>query len=212
MDETAMINAARCGDLDAFNQLIQLYQGFLFGVAVRILGDEDMAADALQETMISAFRKLSTFRGVSLKPWLARILVNVCYDALRSQHRRPTVPLEWRSADDQEMEPGYWMADSSPGPEEDCETYELERAIETSLRALPPDFRAVLVLIDVEDYSYEEAAAIIGVRLNTVKSRLARARMRMTRELQRFRDQLPARYRISFSQMRQADVSRPICK
>ena len=92
MDETTIINAARLGDLDAFNELALSYQNFLFSVARRMLGDENCAADAVQEAMISAFRKLDTFRGESLKPWLAKILVNVCYDALRQQHRRRTVP------------------------------------------------------------------------------------------------------------------------
>ena len=88
MDETTLINAARRGDLNAFNELILLYQDFLFGVALRMLGYEDSAADAMQETLISAFRKLNTFRGESLKHWLARIVVNACYDELRRKHRQ----------------------------------------------------------------------------------------------------------------------------
>lgn len=212
MDEITLINAARHSDLNAFNELILLYQDYLFGVAVPILGDDDSAADAVQETLISAFRRLNTFRSESLKPWLTRILVNVCYDMLRHQYRRRAVPLEWRSVDDQEMEPELWMADPAPSPEEDCESHELEHAIVACLRVLPPDFRIVLVLVDVKDYSYEEAAALIGIPLNTVKSRLARARMRMTEELQRFKDQLPARYRLGCSQKVQAGVSLPVCE
>jgi RNA polymerase sigma-70 factor (ECF subfamily) len=147
--------------------------------------------------MISAFRKLGAFRGETLKPWLTRIMVNVCYDALRGQNRRPTVPLERRSEDDQEMEPGRWMEDRSPGPEEDCESRDLARTIETCLQSLTPDFRTVLVLVDVEDYSYEEAAMLLAIPLNTVKSRLARARMKMAQELQNFKDQLPVQYWIT---------------
>ena len=183
--------------MDAFNQLILLYQDYLFNLAVRILGDEAMAEDAVQETMISAFRKLDAFRGETLKPWLTRIMVNVCYDALRGQNRRPTVPLERRSEDDQEMEPGRWMEDRSPSPEEDCESRDLARTIEICLQSLTPDFRTVLVLVDVEDYSYEEAAMLLAIPLNTVKSRLARARMKMAQELQNFNDQFPARYRMT---------------
>lgn len=207
MDETTLINAARRGDLNAFNELILLYQDSLFGVAVRILGDEDSAADAMQETLISAFRKLNTFRGESLKRWLARIMVNACYDELRRKHRQRTVPLERVDANDEEMEPGLWMADPSPSPEEDCESHELERAIETCLQSLTPDFRTVLVLVDMEDHSYEEAAVVIGIPVNTVKSRLARARMKMSEELQRFNDQLPARYRNGFSRKARAGVA-----
>lgn len=212
MDELTLIESTRRGDLDAFNQLILSYRDFLFRVAVRILGDDDMAADALQETMISAFRRLSTFRGGSPRPWLTRILINACYDELRHPHRRRVVPLEWRSADDQEMEPGLWVADPSPNPEEACESRELERAIETCLRSMTPDFRTVLVLVDVEDYSYEEAAVLIGIPLNTLKSRLSRARMRMAQELQRFNDQLPARYRLNSSRKPRAGISLPVCE
>lgn len=197
MNERIRIENALHGELDDFNQLILPYQDFLFNVAVRILVDEDMAEDALQETMISAFRKLSAFRGETLKPWLTRILVNVCYDALRSQNRRPTVPLERRSEDSQPMEPGRWMEDRSPGPEAECESRDLVRAIETCLQSFTPDFRTVLVLVDVEDYSYEEAAMLLAIPLNTVKSRLARARMKMAQELQNFNDQFPARYRMT---------------
>ena len=197
VDERVLIESSLRGELDAFNQLILLYQDYLFNLAVRILGDEAMAEDAVQETMISAFRKLSTFRGETLKPWLTRIMVNVCYDALRGQNRRPTVPLERKSEDDQEMEPGRWMKDPSPDPEEDCESRDMVRAIETCLQSLTPDFRTVLVLVDVEAYSYEEAAMLLAIPLNTVKSRLARARMKMAQELQNFKDQLPVRYWIT---------------
>ena len=207
MDETMMIENARRGDLDAFNQLILAYQDFLFSIAVRILDNKDMAEDALQETMIRAFRKLSTFHGESLGPWLARIIVNICYDALRRPHRQWTIPLERRNAADEEMEPGLWMADPSPSIEEACESHELEHAIESCLQSLKPKIRTVLVLIDVEGYSYEEAAGLMGIPLNTVKSRLARARLKMTQELQRFNDQLPARYQICCSQKAKADVS-----
>lgn len=207
MNDRVMIDNALRGEVDDFNQLILPYQDFLFNMAVRILGDEDMAEDALQETMISAFRKLGAFRGETLKPWLARIMVNVCYDALRSENRRPTVPLERMNEDGQPMEPGRWMENRSPGPEEECESHELVRAIVTCLQSITCDFRTVLVLVDVEDYSYEEAAMLLAIPLNTVKSRLARARLKMAQELQRFNDQFPARYRINLSQKSHPDVS-----
>lgn len=211
MDEKMMIDNARRGDIDAFNELILSYQDFLFNIALWMLGEKDRAEDALQETMIHAFRKLSNFRGDSLKPWLTRILVNVCYDALRHQYRQRTIPLERRHSQDEEMEPGLWMADPSPSPEEGCESHELARVMEVCLQSLTPDFRIILVLVDVEEHSYEEAAALLKIPLNTVKSRLARARMRMTQELQRFKDQLPARYQSNYSQKVQADVSQPVC-
>ena len=156
-----------------------------------------MAEDALQETMISAFRKLGAFRGETLKTWLTGIMVNACYDALRNQNRRPTMPLERMRVDGQPMEPGRWMEDRSPSPEEECQSRDLVRTIETCLQSLTPDFRTVLLLVDVEDYSYEEASMLLAIPLNTVKSRLARAQMKMAQELQNFNDQFPARYRMT---------------
>jgi len=199
MGEAALINSARRGDLAAFNELILSYQNSLFGVAMRMLGDEDLAADVLQETLISAFRNLNTFRGEAIKYWLTRIVVNACYDALRRKLRQRTVPLERVDANDEEMEPERWMADPTAGPEEHSETHELERAIAACLQSLTPDFRTILVLVDIEDHSYEETAYILRIPINTVKSRLARARMKMRQELQRFEDQLPARYQIGYS-------------
>lgn len=207
MNETTIIDAARSGNVDAFNELIHLHQDFLFRVALRIHGDEDSAADALQETMISAFRKLNTFRGGSLKHWLARIIVNVCYDELRHERRQRVIPLAKRSANDEEMEPGFWMADPKAGPEEICESHELDHAISICLQSLTLVYRTALVLVDIEDYSYEEAAEIMGIPVNTVKSRLARARMKMRKALKGFEDQLPGRYRDELFQKAQADVA-----
>ena len=87
MDEQTLIHSAQRGDLEAFNQLVLLYQDFLFRVAMNILRDEDAAADATQQAFISAFRNLQTFRGDSLRSWLSRIVVNACYDELRRVSR-----------------------------------------------------------------------------------------------------------------------------
>ena len=94
MDEPALINSAQHGDLDAFNTLILHYQDMVFNTALRVLGDEDQAADAAQEAFISLFRSIATFRGGSFKAWLMRTVTNACYDELRRQKRRPTTPLE----------------------------------------------------------------------------------------------------------------------
>ena len=94
MDEPARIHSAQRGELDALNTLILHYQDMVFNTAVRILNDEDLAADAAQEAFISAFRSIATFRGGSFKAWLMRTVTNACYDELRRQKRRPTTPLE----------------------------------------------------------------------------------------------------------------------
>lgn len=193
--EKGLIKAVQGGDLDAFNLLILGYQNFLFGVAFRILHDEDTAADALQEALISAFRKFNTFRGGSLRSWLARVVVNACYDEIRQKRRRHSVPLEQLNSTGEEIESGYWLVDPAAGPEECFEASELDHAVQDSLRTLPPMYRAVLVLVDIEGLSYEEAAAAAHVPVGTVKSRLARARLQMQRSLQALGELLPAPYR-----------------
>src|SRR5687767_15774939 len=107
--ESRLIQAAQRGNLDAFNHLILRYQNFLFGIAFRILHDEDATADAVQEALISAFRKLNTFRGDSLKSWLARVVVNACYDEMRHKRRQHTVPLEQFNSAGEEIESAYWL-------------------------------------------------------------------------------------------------------
>jgi len=196
MDEAALITDAQHGDLDAFNRLVLAYQDVLFNTALRILGDGDQAADATQEAFIAAFRSLGSYRGGSFKAWLMRTVTNACYDELRRQKRRPTTPLEPANNDDEEMESPRWLADSSMAPEQKFEAAELEHAIQHCLEALPPDFRTVVVLADIQGMDYSEVASSARVPLGTIKSRLARARLRLRECLQEFRELLPAAFRL----------------
>lgn len=198
MNEQTLIRAAQCGDLEAFNQLVLLYQDFLYRIAVNILRDEDTAADAVQQALLSAFRNLRTFRGGSLRSWLSRIVVNACYDGLRRDARARTLPLEIFSQDDEEMEPAVWLADPGPSPEAQAETSELQAAIQKSLMKMPEQYRLALLLVDVEGLSYEETAAALHIPKGTVKSRLARARDALRRSLQRYPDLIPAAITFDF--------------
>jgi len=194
--EKTLIRAAQRGDLEAFNLLILRYQNLLFGIALRLLNDEDAAADAVQEALISAFRRFDTFRGDSLRSWLARVVVNACYDEIRKKRRQHSVPLEQFNAEGDEIETSYWLVDPQADPEVQYESSELESAIQKSLQKLPAIYRLVLILVDVEGLSYEEAASAAGVPVGTVKSRLARARLQMQKSLQIAGELLPASYRV----------------
>lgn len=196
MDEAALILDAQKGDLDSFNRLVLAYQDLLYNTALRILGDEGLAADATQDAFISAFRSLNSYRGGSFKGWLMRTVTNACYDELRRQKRRPSVPLEPTNDEDEEMESPRWLADSSMGPEEKFEAAELEHAIQHCLNALPVDFRTVVVLADIQGLDYSEVASAAHVPLGTIKSRLARARGRLRDCLQGFRELLPDTFRL----------------
>jgi len=196
MDETALVQSAQNGDLDSFNTLILHYQDRVFNVALRILGDEDIAQDAAQEAFISAFRSISSFRGGSFKAWLLRTVTNACYDELRRQKRRPTTPLEPETGDGEEMDSPRWLADPNMTPAEQSEADELEHAIQHCLDTLPTDFRTVVVLADIQGMNYNEVAIAARIPLGTIKSRLARARLRLRECLRGFEELLPSSFRL----------------
>jgi RNA polymerase sigma-70 factor (ECF subfamily) len=196
LPEKTLIKAAQRGDLEAFNFLVLRYQNLLFGIALRLLNDEDVAGDAVQEALISAFRRFHTFRGDSLRSWLARVVVNACYDEMRKKRRQHSVPLELFNAEGEEIETSYWLVDPQVDPERQYESSELENAIQNSLDKLPPIYRLMLVLVDIEGLSYEEAASAAGIPVGTVKSRLARARLQMQKSLQLAGELLPTSYQV----------------
>lgn len=196
MDEPSLIREAQHGDLDAFNTLVLAYQEIVYNTALRILGDEDLAVDASQEAFISAFRALNSYRGGSFRAWLLRTVTNACYDELRRKKRRPTTPLEPGIDDGDEVETPGWLADPDASPEEKLDQAELEHAIQHCLENLPTDFRAVVVLADIQGLDYTEVAAVVKKPLGTIKSRLARARLRLRECLQSFRELLPAAFRL----------------
>lgn len=199
MDEAGLIKDAQRGDLDAFNRLVLAYQDRVYNQAYRVLGNHQSADDATQEAFISAFRKLSSFRGGSFRAWLLRIVTNACYDELRRQKRRPTTALEPVDENDEEIESPYWIADPGELPEEQAVRSEIGNAIQECLNQLSNEFRMVVVLVDVQGLDYQEASEVIGKPLGTIKSRLARARYQMRDCLQAFWELLPHSMRLETS-------------
>jgi RNA polymerase sigma-70 factor (ECF subfamily) len=124
------------------------------------------------------------------------VVVNACYDEMRKKRRQHSVPLEQYNTDGDEIETSYWLVDAQADPEVQFETTELEGAIQKSLNKLPAIYRLVLVLVDIEGMSYEEAAMAARVPVGTVKSRLARARLQMQKSLQAAGELLPSSYRV----------------
>lgn len=192
VDEPALIRDAKRGDLEAFNRLVLAYQGLAFNVALRIMGEEASAADATQEAFLSAFRSLRRFRGGSFRAWLLRIVTNACYDEFRRRKRRPAVSID----QEPEIEAQVSLRNPDEGPEQAAQRSELAQAIQDCLMLLVPEFRTVAVLVDVQGFDYQEAAAAIGKPLGTVKSRLARARAKLRDCLQGHGELLPASYRL----------------
>jgi RNA polymerase sigma-70 factor (ECF subfamily) len=197
MDETALIQDALNGDLDAFNSLVLHYQDMAYNVAYRIMGEPGAAGDATQEAFISAYQKLEQYRGGSFKAWLLRIVTNACYDELRRRQRQPVTPLKPKLSDGEVLEDPYWIEDQSVDPEERVEQEELQQAIQKCINELDDKFKTVLVLVDVEGLDYETTAEALGTPLGTVKSRLARARDRVQGCLQAFWELLPDLFRLN---------------
>ena len=190
-DEPQLVDRSRDGDLSAFNAIVERYQSQVYNVSARILGDRHLAEDVTQETFIKAHRSIDGFRGGSLRAWLLRIASNLSLDATRSRKRRPAESLEAASE-----RPGFSVPSGQPRPRaSEALQGELREKIQDCIMTLPDDQRAVIVLVDVQGLSYNEAADAIGSAVGTVKSRLARGRRRLRDALMEHRELLPAQFR-----------------
>jgi RNA polymerase sigma-70 factor (ECF subfamily) len=194
--EMMLIETAQRGDPDAFNLLVLKYQDMLYRVALRIIHDGCGAEDATQNAVFQAFQNIRSFRGGSFKSWLARVVVNASYDELRRMRRHDSVPLEQYNYEGDEIESPVWMTDLSAGPEDLAESSELQQAMHICIRDLIPDYRLMVILVDIEGMSYEEAARAARVPVGTVKSRLARARMQLRTSLRKFENLIPSAYQV----------------
>ncbi len=174
--ERRWIELAQKNDLDAFNQLVLTYQDAAFNFASWMLNDDPLAEDIVQAAFLTAYRRIQQFRGGSFRAWLLKIIRNSCIDELRRRNRHPWQPLEPMIADDEALENADWLVDRGPSPEELVISHEDWRKVERSIQQLADSFREVLILIDIEAYNYQEAAAVLNVPLGTIKSRLGRAR------------------------------------
>lgn len=196
MDENALIQAARQGDLTAFNTLVLTYQHQVYNLAYRIMGQEAAASDATQEAFISAYKNLKSFRGGSFKSWLLRIVTNACYDDLRRKKRRPATSLD-ELVEGEDGEAEFDVPSAEDGPETIAQRRELARLIQRGITTLPDDQRIVLVLSDIQGMSYEEIAETTNSNLGTVKSRLSRGRAKLREYLQQATGELlPDIYRL----------------
>jgi RNA polymerase sigma-70 factor (ECF subfamily) len=194
-EEQRLATAAQRGDLESFNALVRLYEGRVYNLCYRMVGDADSAADAAQEAFLSAYRHLQSFRGGSFRAWLLRIATNTCYDALRARKRRPAISLDARSSDEEADDSPLQIADTAASPDDIALQHELAKAIQIGLGELPEDQRVVVVLSDIQGLAYEEIATITNTNLGTVKSRLSRGRSRL-REILRAGELLPSKYRL----------------
>ena len=171
-----LVSLSKDGSLDAFNSLVERYQGAVFNLCLRLVGDPASAEDAAQEAFLSAYRSISRFAGGNFRSWLFRIAANQSKDELRRRQRRG--PQESIHAADDETG-GIDVADPGETTEEYIERLALGEGIAQALMEISFDQRQAVILSDVHGYHYEEIAEITGASIGTVKSRIHRGRERL---------------------------------
>jgi RNA polymerase sigma-70 factor (ECF subfamily) len=170
--DRALVGRAVAGELEAFNELVALYQDYLFALVVRVVNDRESAADAVQEAFFSCYRNLDRFRGDSFRSWLTRIALNAATDVLRYRKRQPADPFpEWE--DDSWQPP----AGEDASPEREAMRRNTAGMLANALAQITPDQRTAILLYDVEGFDYQEIADMTKVSLGTVKSRIHRGRL-----------------------------------
>lgn len=190
-DEQALAQAAAAGDARAFEEIVRRHAGLVLGLGRRILRSRDAADDLLQDVFVKVHRALPEFRGESsLKTWIARVTVNAARNRRRDDARRLRVvaPLGEGSssaagADDDPPSLDEMAVDGAPSPERSALSADAQGRIEAALAGLPEEFREAILLREIEGLSYDEIAQALGVSLGTVKSRIARARLRLQEDL-----------------------------
>lgn len=177
-EEQALIRRVQSGDAAAFEPLLTAYEKGVYNLCLRMVRNPADAEDLAQETFLKAYRGIAGYRGESkFSVWLYRIASNLCLDFLRQQKRRPTAPLtvEDEDGDMRETE----LADGRLQPERLLEQKLTGDSLRRGLDALPPEFRQVLLLRELQELSYEEIGGILGLESGTVKSRIFRARKKL---------------------------------
>ncbi|MFL6464561.1 MAG: sigma-70 family RNA polymerase sigma factor [Bryobacteraceae bacterium] len=185
-DELALVQAAKQGDVSAFEQLVKRYDRNVFRIAQHITQNREDAEDVVQDAFLKAYENLEQFQGNSkFYTWLVRIAVNESLMKLRRRKTSKTVSMD----EDVETEEGSMpreFADWSPNPEQQYGQSELSDILRKTIQGLPTSFRTVFVLRDVEGLSTEETAEMLHLSVPAVKSRLLRARLQLRERLNRY--------------------------
>jgi len=167
-DDAALLARVVDGDHAAFTNLMHRHEDRVFAVCLRIMGNRTSALDATQETFLTLYRKANQYRATAaVGTWLYRIAVNTCYDLLRKERRRPS-----------ESMPSY-LDPADPHAQDQYTSIELRPSVEAALATLTADFRAVIILADIEGMGLPDVADALEIPVGTVKSRLFRARRQL---------------------------------
>jgi RNA polymerase sigma-70 factor (ECF subfamily) len=185
-EELALVQAAKAGDVGSFEQLVKRYDRNVFRIAQHITQNREDAEDVVQDAFLKAYRNLAQFQGQSkFYTWLVRIAVNEALMKLRRRRPERMVSLDEEVKTEEDSVPRE-VADWSPNPEQQYSQAELKDILSKTIQGLPPSFRTVFVLRDVEGLSTEETADALELSVPAVKSRLLRARLQLRERLNRY--------------------------
>ena len=178
-----IVERALTGDAEAFSEIVRRWERRIFALAYGILGREEDARDATQETFLAAFRSLRGFRGeAKVSSWLHRIAVNQCI----TRQRRAKVRNEAALEDEQERDAAKFSAPVSFSPARTVESRQITEAVRCAVNSLPMDLRQIVVMKEFEELTFREIADILDLPLSTVKSRLYTAMKQLQMRLQKF--------------------------
>jgi RNA polymerase sigma-70 factor (ECF subfamily) len=173
-----LVQLAKAGDQDAFETLVRTHEKMVYHLALRMTNNQEDACDLTQEAFISAYRALPKFKEESsFSTWLYRLATNACIDFLRKEKRRRVVPLVTQDEDGEQR--NLEIPDPGGSPVAEMEKKELREAVHRGINLLTPEHRQVLLLREISGLNYLEIAETLGLEEGTVKSRIARARLRL---------------------------------
>jgi RNA polymerase sigma-70 factor, ECF subfamily len=185
--EALFVSRLKANEDAAYDELVRVYSASIYHVAYRMLGDSADAADVVQDIFLKVFRNIGGFKGeAALKTWIFKIAFSEILNRLRwwkRRHRFATVSLDEKPNGTPASD---YVADSGPTPEEILQSKERENGIQKALSKLSREHRSIVVLRDIEGFSYNEIADVLGISMGTVKSRLARARADLKKSLIRY--------------------------
>lgn len=193
--DEVLVDRSKKGDLDAFEELVRRYEGKVYGMAYRFMGNHADAGDLAQEGFIRLYQALPGFRGdSSFSTWMYRIVANACRDELRRRQRQRNVSLDELVESAAGNMPVHSTEES---PEDAAERNELQEYVQQCLSSLSEEHRLILIMREMQGLSYEEIAAALECSLGTVKSRLNRARHALKDKIKARRELFNEDYRLS---------------
>lgn len=183
-NEKDLVERAKSGDIEAFEQLVISCQKKVFNIAYRMIGNYEDANELAQEVFLKAFRSIKKFKGDSLfSTWIYKVTANVCLDEIRKRKKKVVISLD-QEIEFNDGEVKRQIPDNAPTPDMEAETNELKSAVNESIAQLPDDYKSMIVLRDIQGFSYDEISKIVNCPEGTVKSRINRARQALKKILQ----------------------------